>query len=138
MTSWPISCWGRAQAESAELLGPDGLLSQVTMAVLERALVEEMTGHLGYERHDPAGRGSGNSRNGMAPKTVLTDVGAVDLAVPRDRNGTPRRCRLNAGTQQMLGTGVSVWRSGPRDYLLSASTRRSTSSSTLPDLGRSR
>jgi transposase-like protein len=60
----------------------------VTKAVLEWALAEEMTGHLGYEKHDPAGRGSGNSRNGMAPKTVLTDVGAVDLAVPRDRNGT--------------------------------------------------
>ena len=78
----------RAQAEGAELLGPDGLLSQVTKAVLERALAEEMTGHLGYEKHDPAGRGSGNSRNGATPKTVLTDVGAVDLAVPRDRNGT--------------------------------------------------
>ena len=79
---------GRAQAEGAELLGPDGLLSQVTKAVLERALAEEMTGHLGYEKHDPAGRGSGNSRNGATPKTVLTDVGAVDLAVPRDRAGT--------------------------------------------------
>ncbi len=79
---------GRAQAEGAELLGPDGLLSQVTKAVLERALAEEMTGHLGYDKHDPAGRGSGNSRNGMTPKTVLTGVGAVDLAVPRDRNGT--------------------------------------------------
>src|ERR1700733_11762590 len=79
---------GKAQAEGVELLGPDGLLSQVTRAVLERALAEEMTGHLGYEKHDPAGRGSGNSRNGVMPKTVLTDVGAVDLAVPRDRNGT--------------------------------------------------
>ena len=78
----------RAQAEGAELLGPDGLLSQVTKAVLERALAEEMTGHLGYEKHDPAGRGSGNSRNGTTGKTVLTDVGVVDLAVPRDRNGT--------------------------------------------------
>jgi transposase-like protein len=48
---------GKAQAEGVELLGPDGLLSQVTKAVLERALVEEMTGHLGYEKHDPAGRG---------------------------------------------------------------------------------
>jgi transposase-like protein len=47
-----------------------------------------MTGHLGYDKHDPAGRGSGNSRNGSTPKTVLTDVGAVDLAVPRDRNGS--------------------------------------------------
>jgi putative transposase len=79
---------GRAQAEGAELLGPDGLLSQVTKAVLERALAEEMTGHLGYDKHDPAGRGSGNSRNGSTGKRVLTDVGAVDLAVPRDRNGT--------------------------------------------------
>jgi len=79
---------GKAQAEGAELPGPDGLLSQVTKAVLERALAGEMTGHLGYEKHDPAGRGSGNSRNGTTPKIVLTDVGAVDLAVPRDRNGT--------------------------------------------------
>jgi putative transposase len=79
---------GKAKAEGVELLGPDGLLSQVTKAVLERALAEEMTGHLGYEKHDRAGRGSGNSRNGSTPKTLLTDVGAVDLAVPRDRNGS--------------------------------------------------
>jgi transposase-like protein len=79
---------GKAQAEGVELLGPDGLLSQVTKAVLERALAEEMTEHLGYEKHDPAGRGSGNSRNGMTGKTLLTDVGAVDLQVPRDRNGS--------------------------------------------------
>jgi putative transposase len=79
---------GKAQAQGVELLGPDGLLSQVTKAVLERALAEEMTDHLGYEKHDPAGRGSGNSRNGMTSKTLLTDVGAVDLAVPRDRNGS--------------------------------------------------
>jgi Transposase, Mutator family len=78
----------RAQAEGIELLGPDGLLSQVTKAVLERALAEEMTEHLGYEKHDPAGRGSGNSRNGVTGKTLLTDIGGVELAVPRDRNGS--------------------------------------------------
>src|SRR3984885_12071567 len=78
----------KARAEGAELLGPDGLLSQVTRAVLQRALAEEMTGHLGYDKHDPAGRGSGNSRNGTTAKTLLTDVGAVDLAVPRGRNGS--------------------------------------------------
>lgn len=76
--------------EGAELLGAAGLLSQVTKALLERALDEELTGHLGYER-DPAGRGSGNSRNGTSPKVVLTDVGAVDLDVPRDRNGASNR-----------------------------------------------
>ena len=47
-----------------------------------------MTGHLDYDKHDPAGRGSGNSRNGTTGKTVLTDIGAVNLAVPRDRNGS--------------------------------------------------
>src|ERR1041385_7710469 len=78
---------GKAQAEGVELLGPDGLLSQVTKAVLERALAEEMTSHLGYEKHDPAGRGSGNSRNGTAAKTVLTEAGSVDLAGPRGRAG---------------------------------------------------
>jgi transposase-like protein len=79
---------GKAAAEGVELLGPDGLLSQVTKAVLERALAEEMTGHLGYDKHDPAGRGPGNNRNGTTGKTVLTGIGAVDLAVPRDRDGT--------------------------------------------------
>ena len=93
MRSWPISCWAGPRREGAELLGPDGLLSQVTKAVLERALAEEMTEHLGYEKHDPAGRGSGNSRNGTTAKTVLTEIGAVDLEVPRDRDGQLRARR---------------------------------------------
>jgi putative transposase len=79
---------GRAQAQGAELLGPDGLLSQVTKAVLERALGEELTEHLGYEKHEPAGRGSGNSRNGSTPKRLRTEVGDIDLDVPRDRAGS--------------------------------------------------
>ena len=78
----------RAQAQGAELLGPDGLLSQVTKAVLERALGEELTEHLGYDKHDPAGRGSGNSRNGSTPKRLLTEIGGVELEVPRDRVGS--------------------------------------------------
>src|SRR5689334_24367502 len=94
---------GRAQAEGAELLGPDGLLSQVTRAVLERALAEEITGHLGYDKHDPAGRGSGNSRNGSTGKRVLTDVGAVDLAVPRDRNGTFEPQIVRKGQTRLTG-----------------------------------
>jgi transposase-like protein len=79
---------GRAKAQGAELLGPDGLLSQVTKAVLERALGEELTEHLGYEKHEPAGRGSGNSRNGTTPKRLRTEVGDIDLDVPRDRAGS--------------------------------------------------
>jgi transposase-like protein len=78
----------RAQAQGVELLGPDGLLSQVTKSVVERALGEELTEHLGYEKHDPVGRGSGNSRNGSTPKRLLTEVGPIDLAVPRDRAGS--------------------------------------------------
>ena len=55
------------------LTGPGGLLKQLTKMVIETALDEEMSEHLGYDKHDPAGRGSGNSRNGMRSKTVMTD-----------------------------------------------------------------
>jgi putative transposase len=65
----------RAQSQRVELLGPDGLLSQVTTAVLERALGQQMSQHLGYDKHDPAGRGSGNSRNRSSGKRLLTDIG---------------------------------------------------------------
>ncbi len=78
----------RVRAEGAELLGADGLLTQLTKAVLERALAEELTDHLGYEKGDPAGAGSGNSRNGATPKRVHTDIGTVDVDAPRDRNGS--------------------------------------------------
>lgn len=78
-----------AQEQGLSLTGPDGLLKQLTKSVIESALNEEMTEHLGYEKHDPAGAGSGNIRNGTRSKTVLTDTtGAVELDVPRDRGGT--------------------------------------------------
>jgi putative transposase len=78
-----------AQVDSAaDILAPDGLIPQLVKKVLERALATELTEHLGYEKHDAAGRCSGNSRNGTTPKTLLTDVGPVDLDVPRDRAGT--------------------------------------------------
>ena len=65
----------------------DNLLKQLTKAVLERALQGEMTAHLGYGKHDPAGIHSGNSRNGVTRKTLKGDFGAVELETPRDRNG---------------------------------------------------
>lgn len=77
-----------ADAGDLELLGPGGLLSDLTRRVIERAMDVELTDHLGYERGDPAGRGSGNSRNGTSPKTVLTDAGEVRIAAPRDRNSS--------------------------------------------------
>lgn len=88
MTSWRIGGSARPRPRARSCWAPDGLLSQVTRALPERALAEKMSGHLSYEKHDPARRGSGNSRNGTTPKTVLTDAGAVDLAVPRDRDGS--------------------------------------------------
>lgn len=72
----------RADASGAALLGEGGLLTQIVRALLERALEVEMTEHLGYEKPDPAGRGSGNSRNGTSSKTMLADIGAVTVAVP--------------------------------------------------------
>ncbi len=93
----------RVEEEGAELLGPDGLLNQVTKAVLERALDEELTDHLGYERGDPAGRGSGNSRNGTTPKRLHTDIGTVDLDVPRDRNGDFEPRIVPKGARRLKG-----------------------------------
>jgi putative transposase len=78
-----------AQERGLSLTGPDGLLKQLTKTVLETALNEEMTEHLGYEKHDPPGAGTGNIRNGTRAKTVLTDTtGSVELDVPRDRAAT--------------------------------------------------
>ncbi|MGY4680324.1 IS256 family transposase [Micromonospora aurantiaca (nom. illeg.)] len=78
-----------AKEQGLSLTGPDGLLKQLTKTVLETALNEEMTDHLGYEKHEHAGAGSGNVRNGSRSKTVLTEAsGPVQIDVPRDRAGT--------------------------------------------------
>src|SRR6266511_2221216 len=71
-----------------DLTGEDGLFKQLKRALIERALGVELTEHLGYEKGDPAGRGSGNSRNGASAKTILTEDGEIDIAVPRDRAGS--------------------------------------------------
>lgn len=74
----------QAKEQGVELMGTNGLLNQLTKNVLETALDAEMTEHLGYEKHDAAGRGSGNSRKGTRSKTVLTEIGPVEIEVPRD------------------------------------------------------
>lgn len=67
----------------------DGILKALTKTVVETALDEELTDHLGYDKHDPAGRSCANSRNGFRSKTVLTDtVGEIEIQVPRDRDGS--------------------------------------------------
>jgi len=79
---------GDAEAAGMALDGPGGLLAQMNKAVIERALGAELDDHLGYAKGDPAGNGSGNSRNGSYGKTVTTMAGPVRIAVPRDRNST--------------------------------------------------
>jgi putative transposase len=101
----------QAKAAGLDLTGPDGLLKQFTKTVLETALNEEMTEHLGREKHakTEGGRAS-NSRNGTTSKTVLTDsVGPVEIEVPRDRAGTfepvivkKRQRRLNSVDEVVL------------------------------------
>jgi putative transposase len=71
-----------------QIIGENGLLKQLTKAVLERALKAELTEHLGYEKHDRVGQGSGNSRNGKSRKKLKGDFGELELETPRDRNGT--------------------------------------------------
>ena len=97
-----------AKASGTPLDGVDGLLNQITKAVLERALEAEMSEHLGYEPGDPAGRGTGNSRNGKTSKTVATTNGPLDMRVPRDRNSTfeprivPKHARRVGNIEDMI------------------------------------
>src|SRR3954470_6729230 len=71
-----------------DIAGKNGLLKELTKALLERAMQAEMTEHLGYEKHDPAGNNSGNSRNGATTKTLRGDFGEMPLETPRDRNSS--------------------------------------------------
>jgi putative transposase len=77
-----------AGKSTEEIVGPGGMLKQLTKALLERAMGAELSNHLGYEKHDSAGWGSGNSRNGTSRKTVQGDFGSVEIEVPRDRKGS--------------------------------------------------
>jgi putative transposase len=98
----------RARAEGIDLIGPGGMLTGLTKTVLETALEEELSSHLGYDKHDPAGRNGENSRNGTRAKTVLTEIGPVTIDVPRDRDGTfdpvivRKRQRRLGGVDQMV------------------------------------
>ena len=98
----------QAREKGIELVGPDGLLSQLTKRVLETALEAEMSDHLGYDKHDPMGRNRGNSRNGVRSKTVLTEIGPVEIEVPRDVDATfsptivKKRQRRLTGVDQIV------------------------------------
>jgi putative transposase len=105
----------QVDAGELQLTGEGGFLPGLIKAVLERGLAAELTGHLGYEKGDPAGRGSPNSRNGSTPKTISTEVGDLDLATPRDRAGTfeprlvPKGARRVGGLDEMI---ISLYAGG--------------------------
>jgi putative transposase len=98
----------QARSEGLQLTGDGGLLAKLTKLVVESALQGEMDDHLGYGRHDPAGHGSGNSRNGKRAKTVLTEAGPVEIEVPRDRESSfepkivAKRQRRLSGVEDMV------------------------------------
>lgn len=103
------------RGDGLRLTGPGGFLSELVKAVLERGLQAELSEHLGYGRHDVAGRGSGNSRNGSTAKTVQTEVGPIDVKVPRDRAGTftpvllPKNARRLGGLSDVV---ISLYAGG--------------------------
>jgi transposase-like protein len=80
----------QARAQGIDLVGQGGLLTGLMKSVLETALEAEMTEHLGYDKHDVMGRNGGNSRNGTRTKTALSEIGPVEIEVPRDREGQLR------------------------------------------------
>jgi putative transposase len=105
----------KIDAGGLQLTGQGGFLPEMIKAVLERGLGAELTGHLGYEKGDPAGRGSPNSRNGTTPKTLATEVGDIALNTPRDRAGTfeprlvPKGTRRVGGLDEMI---ISLYAGG--------------------------
>jgi putative transposase len=120
----------RAREQGLSLTGPDGLLKQLTKMVLETALNEELTEHLGHARHGRADPQSGNIRNGSRSKTVLTEcTGQVQIEVPRDRAGTfepqivKKRQRRLTGVDQIV---LSLYAKG----LTTGKSRRTSPRST--------
>ena len=91
-----------------ELMGDAGLFRQLKKALMERVLSAELTYHLGYEKGDPAGQGSGNSRNGHSAKTVLIEGGQIDLAIPRDRGGSFEPRIVPKGVTRLAGFDAKV------------------------------
>jgi putative transposase len=100
---------GRARSgEPVRLTGPGGLLTGLMGQVLQAGLAAELDAHLGYGRGDAAGNGSGNSRNGTVPRTIATEAGPLEVAVPRDRAGTFAPSLLGKGTRRSGGIDAQV------------------------------
>jgi putative transposase len=115
LQDWAELLVARAREDGVALTGEGGLLTGVMRHVLQTGLEVEMAEHLGYGPHERSGRGSGNSRNGAYDKTVVTEIGDVDLRIPRDRNGTfepavvPKYQRRLDG---LAGSAISLYAKG--------------------------
>lgn len=103
MRDWAEALVAQARAEGVSLTGEGGLLTAMIRQVLQTGLEVEMSEHLGYEPGDPAGRGSPNVRNGRYPKTVATEIGDVEVMMPRDRAepaGSPQSPSMTTTTRE--------------------------------------
>ena len=115
MREWTEQLVARARSEGIELTGDNGLLTAMVRQVLQTGLNVELAEHLGYEPYAVDGRGSGNNRNGSCPKTITTEIGQVEVQMPRDRLGTfepatvPKRVRRLDG---LSGNIISLYAKG--------------------------
>ena len=115
MQDWAEALVAQARAEGVSLTGEGGLLTAMIRQVLQTGLEVEMTDHLGFESRDPAARGAANVRNGRYPKTVATEIGDVEVLMPRDRQGTfepvtiPKHARRLDG---LAGNVISLYAKG--------------------------
>jgi hypothetical protein len=130
----------QAREQGVGLMGPGGLLAGLTKTVLETALEAEMTEHLGHERHGAAE--GPNVRNGTRSKTVLTEIGPVEIEVPRDREGTfepqivrKRRRRLDGIDEVVLGERPGSDDRGDRGSLRGGLRSERLQGHHLPDHG---
>jgi putative transposase len=98
----------QAKADGRSLVGPGGLLADLTKQVLETGLEVEMEEHVGYAKHAAEGRNHGNSRNGTRSKTVITEIGPVELDVPRDRDGSFEPLTVRKGQRRLDGVDSMV------------------------------
>jgi len=115
MRDWAEQLVARARSEGIELTGDNGLLTAMVRQVLQTGLNVELAEHLGYEPYAADGRGSGNNRNGSYPKTITTEIGQVEVQMPRDRLGTfepatvPKHVRRLDG---LSGNVISLYAKG--------------------------
>jgi putative transposase len=114
-----------------DIIGENGLLKELTKAILERALEAELTDHLGFEKHDPAGHHSGNTRNGVSRKKLQGNFGELELETPRDRKATFDPKIVAKGQSRFTGFNdkiISMYARGMTTREIQGTWRRSTAS----------